>query len=442
MKRLAVVLLAALLITACGSDEAATTTSTTLAPSTTAATTAAPDTTTTTQPPAQSFILRGEAGPYVEALQFLLNCSGYGPLEVDGTYGPATAGAVGLAQADLDAEVTGEPTEATFAALSRACDAARNLPALGGEVTARAAGNASQDDPDRFTIRAGQAQTMRVSVEARGPVDVTVQGEGGTVLRRPDGSTGFSVSIPLTLVYELRITAAEPTSYLLTVGLDTRPPETTTTTEGPGEPVPEVTLDALFAAVTQDDITAAMLPMADGVAYHSGTSDFAGADGRERLRQSFVALADDAVALVFSGIDGSEGDVYSFSAGTLAEDPVVHLFAARFDGALIVEWWDQPPDVAGGLHALFHRIAAGDVVGALTLFEADVTYHRADGTTFEGAEGRAALRETFSGDPGLSLVELTGYADGLATFVVDPERQSFAARYERAIAEWWEDYTP
>ena len=380
MKRLAVVLLAVVLpAAACGGDEAATTT--TLSPPTTpvaTSATAAP-TTTTTEPPPPAFILRGETGPYVEALQFLLNCSGYGPLEVDGEYGPATAGAVEQAQDDLGApSVTGEPTEPTFAALSRACGELRNLPALGGEVVARAAfRNATRDDADRFTIRAEQAQTMRITIDARRAIDVTVQGDGGTVLRRPDGSTDFSVLIPLTQVYELRVTAAEPTSYLISVGLDGRPPETTTTSEDPGEPVPKITLDVLFAAVTQGDISAAMLPVAPEVAYHTGTSDYSGADGRERLMQSFTALADDTVGLVFAGVDGSDGDVLSFSATTLAEVPASHLFAARFDGALIVEWWDQPSDVAGGLEALFHRVAVGDVDGALTLFEMDgITYHR------------------------------------------------------------------
>jgi peptidoglycan hydrolase-like protein with peptidoglycan-binding domain len=445
MKRPAVALLAVVLFaTACGGDEAATTT--TLPPTTASAsttTTGAP-TTTTTEPQPPGFILRGETGPYVEALQFLLNCSGYGPLEMDGRFGPATAGAVEQAQDDLEAPVTGEPTEETFAALSRACGELRNLPALGGEVVARAAGNATRDDADRFTIRAEQAQTMRITVDAPSTIDVTVQGDGGTVLRRPDGSADFSVVIPLTQVYELRVTAAEPTSYLITVGLDNRPPETTTTTEGPGEPVPEVTLDALFAAVTQGDIPAAMLPVAEEVAYHTGTSDFAGADGRERLQQSFTALADDTVGLVFAGIDGSDGDVLTFAATTLAADPATHLFAARFAGARIVEWWDQPSDVAGGLEALFHRVAGGDVDGAMSLFEMDgITYHRADGTTFTGGDGRAALRERFASASGLALVELTGYADGLATFVIsDGGEQSYAARYERAIAEWWEDYLP
>ena len=441
MRRLPVTLALVLLFAACGDDDATTSTIAS-PPSVTTSITTVPA--TTGVPATPSFILRGETGPYVEALQFLLNCSGHGPLEVDGAFGSATAAAVEQAQDDQGAEITGEPTEATFAALSRACDEPRNLPALGGDHTARAAGNATRDDPDRFTILAEQAQTMRVVIDARDAVDVTVGGEGGTVLRRPDGSIDFAVNIPLTQVYELRVTAAEATSYLITVALDTRPPETTTTTEGPGRPAPEVTLNALFAAVTQGDLTAAMALLADGIDYHTGTTDYTGADGRERLRQAFVALSDETMGLVFTGIDGSDGSVLSFTVTTLTEDPRFFVFAARFDGATIVEWWDQPSDVEGGLRALFHRVARGDIDGAMTLFQYDgITYHRADGATFEGVEGRARLQERFEQGPEMTFQKLTGYGDGLATFdVTDPEPRTLAARYETTIAEWWEDYTP
>ncbi len=80
-----------------------TVTTTTLAPSTTTTTaivptTTAPPTTTTTRAERPPIAEEGDRNEIVEAIQFLLNCNGFGDLEVDGAFGPATLAAVEAAQ--------------------------------------------------------------------------------------------------------------------------------------------------------------------------------------------------------------------------------------------------------------------------------------------------------------------------------------------------------
>ena len=117
----------ALILAACGGDAAPTTTAattTTLAPSTTTTTeivvtttTAPPTTTTTTLPSGPPIAEEGDHNEIVEAVQSLLNCNGFGDLEVDGSFGPATLAAVEAAQEGLGREVTGAPDDELLAAL-------------------------------------------------------------------------------------------------------------------------------------------------------------------------------------------------------------------------------------------------------------------------------------------------------------------------------------
>ena len=87
---------------------------------TTVPTTTLPTTTTTTSgrlelgPNGEAFLAQGDAGSYVEALQFYLVCTGHGQLTadgpaitVDGQFGPMTADAVAWYQAELRRMPTG-----------------------------------------------------------------------------------------------------------------------------------------------------------------------------------------------------------------------------------------------------------------------------------------------------------------------------------------------
>jgi peptidoglycan hydrolase-like protein with peptidoglycan-binding domain len=219
----AAALLLALVATACGDDGAGSTTTETVAP--TASVTTLPPTTTSI--PAQSgtpFILYGERGAYVTALQFLLGCAGFGPVGIDGMFGDETAAAVEKAQSAEGKSPSGEPDEETFAFLGRACDQRRTVNVGVGETTAEVAGNVAAGDDDLFELTVLEGQSMTVGVTAETPVDISVQGADGTVLQRPGGS-GFTVEIPITQVYTVRVMATPPTSYLLSIEIPALPNE-------------------------------------------------------------------------------------------------------------------------------------------------------------------------------------------------------------------------
>ena len=223
-----------LVLAACGDDAAITvatdseeTTSTEAgeAPVTTEAITTA--TTEVPQPPGAAFIMNGETGPYVRALQTYLNCAGYGPVAIDGAFGDGTAGSVERAQADENKTATGEPDEKTFARLSRSCDEARDVVFGSGVTTAEVAGNAAPGDDEVLQLRVLEGQQMTVHVHSA--IDVAIQGADGMVLHRPDGSTEIIVDIPSTQDYRLRVSAVTPTSYLLAITIPGIPAPTTTT---------------------------------------------------------------------------------------------------------------------------------------------------------------------------------------------------------------------
>jgi peptidoglycan hydrolase-like protein with peptidoglycan-binding domain len=147
---------ATLLLASCGGDGA-------LAPSTTLGgavattttpvlpdTTAAPAisiSTTTTLPAGPPMVTEGDKNETVEAFQFLLTCNGFGDLEVDGAFGPATRAAVETAQRELGRAITGAPDEDTLVDLSRACIERRRIDDPGSVV-----GNAAPDDPEVYAI--------------------------------------------------------------------------------------------------------------------------------------------------------------------------------------------------------------------------------------------------------------------------------------------------
>jgi peptidoglycan hydrolase-like protein with peptidoglycan-binding domain len=241
-----------LVLAACGDDDAGTTEATqaTVATSITAAaggettaaaggeTTAAPSGSTSTAalaPGGPAFIRKGETGAFVVALQHYLDCAGHGPLEIDGVFGDATAGAVEKAQAAEGKEATGEPDEAIFAALSRECDDPRDVTFPEGATSAEVAGNAAPGDPETFWIRVLEGQTLTLWAESSGAVDLTVQGADGEVLHRPDGSQEFAVDIPTSQLYAIEVASGAAASFTLELSVPALPEESTTSTAAQAE---------------------------------------------------------------------------------------------------------------------------------------------------------------------------------------------------------------
>ncbi len=218
-------------------DTAATTTAgathtvatTTIAPATTEP--AAEETTTSeagSAPAGPAFIMREERGAFVRALQVYLDCAGFGPIDIDGVFGDATAGSVEKAQEAEGKEPTGEPSEATFAELSRRCSLARDIVFAAGATEATVAGNAAPGDDEVFHIRVLVGQRLMVTVE--GDVLVSIQGTDGGVLKRADGWREVDVEITVSQVYVIRVAAEQAASFSLAITVPALPVETTTTT--------------------------------------------------------------------------------------------------------------------------------------------------------------------------------------------------------------------
>lgn len=192
-----VLALLAMVVPACGGDAApTTTTTTTLPPSTTttteivATTTAPPTTTTTTLPSGPPIAEEGDRNEIVEAVQTLLNCNGFGDLEVDGSFGPATRAAVEAAQEGLGREVTGAPDDEMLAALSRTCAETRRLEA-GDEVIV--VGNAAPDDPEMFSIALLSYTTLAVDISHGIGIAVTLTDADGAVVEPREGTTTWDI---------------------------------------------------------------------------------------------------------------------------------------------------------------------------------------------------------------------------------------------------------
>ncbi len=232
-------LVAALIATSCGGGTSET--GTTIPPPDSGATTAAvedasttstspaPSDTTGSSDPLPAFLVEGDRGSYVAALQFLLDCAGYGPLDVDGAFGPRTAQAVRLAQGAEGKSITGEPDEETFAGLARVCGERRLLFLISdgqldasGNTMLEVAGNVADGDPDLIDLAIDGGRTMTVEVVMRAPVDVSVQGPDGTLLQ-PPGETTFTVEIPATEVYTIAVSGIGPASYQLFMEIPPRP---------------------------------------------------------------------------------------------------------------------------------------------------------------------------------------------------------------------------
>lgn len=189
-------------------------------------TTSAPVTTTlpariTLLPNDVAFIVQGQTGPYVEALQFYLVCTGHGEpapglgtVTVDGSYGPITADAVAYYQAELRRAPSGDPDEATFASLSRDCTEDRTLVFPPGEVTTGIAGNVAAGDDEVFGFASGDGQVLTLSF-VDGDVTVTVLDPSGTPIDPTTLEDHSQYELLAAATYSIRVSAAVPTSFLI-----------------------------------------------------------------------------------------------------------------------------------------------------------------------------------------------------------------------------------
>jgi peptidoglycan hydrolase-like protein with peptidoglycan-binding domain len=179
-------------VAACSGGGAATTTTstttTTAAATTTTTSTTVIEATTTTLPTGPPVAEEGDHGEAVEAVQFLINCTGHGDLEVDGAFGPATKAAVQTAQQSLGRTTTGAVDDDTFADLSRGCAQTREITAGADPVTV--VGNAAPTDPEVFTISLLSRSTLSVKLARQGmALVITVIDPGGGILQPAENGT-------------------------------------------------------------------------------------------------------------------------------------------------------------------------------------------------------------------------------------------------------------
>jgi hypothetical protein len=215
---LAALAVIALMVVACGGDAAETTT--TPAPTTTLVTTTTTDSgRITLQPNDPPFLVQGQGGAHVEALQTYLVCSGHGQIgpdgpmvTIDGAYGPITADAVAMYQAELRRIPTGDPDEATYAMLARDCNEERALDFDAGGGVQRIAGNVTEGDSEIFNMAGADGRVLTMVV-AEGGVEVTLEKSDGTLVQSVAAGGGWSGKLDSETDYRLVVSAATVTNY-------------------------------------------------------------------------------------------------------------------------------------------------------------------------------------------------------------------------------------
>ncbi|HSM02262.1 MAG TPA: peptidoglycan-binding domain-containing protein [Acidimicrobiia bacterium] len=235
-------LVAALVAASCGGGTGSTTTTT----GSTLATTTSSSTTTTTEPPVVNgppIAEEGDRNETVVALQFLMNCAGYGPLDVDGAFGPATASAVEAMQEDLGREVTGAPDDFTLALLSRACSETRRLTLDDGQAVA--VGNVSSSDPDTYFLEAEDGDRLAVVLDSStGGARVDVRAADGGAIG-PASISAWGLDLSESQDHVIIVSAVgDATTYVLTAKT-LEPPEDGVTPADPDT----VAVDELEEAV-------------------------------------------------------------------------------------------------------------------------------------------------------------------------------------------------
>lgn len=216
MRRTATLALALVMLgAACGEEAVPAATTAAVSTTTTSTTTTSTSTTTTTTIPSGAPIVgEGDRGVLVEALQMLITCAGYGDLEADGVFGPRTAGAVAQAQQAFGRSRTGEPDDEVFGLISRECERHEVLD-LDDGGTVQTAGNAVDDDPDRFSF--GVQRGSVVTLQTGEAVTLTVEGEAGDTFSSADGRLVYES--PSAQVVTVVVAAPAPTTYLLRIDL-------------------------------------------------------------------------------------------------------------------------------------------------------------------------------------------------------------------------------
>lgn len=185
---------------------------TTSPPTTTSTVPPETTTTSTTVPSGPPLAVQGDSNEVVEALQYLLNCNGFGELTVDGAFGPATLAAVQAAQTALGRQANGEPDDETLAELSRDCRQPRRLEA---DDVVTVVGNAAADDPEFFTIALLSNSTIAVDfIEGTGLTAVLTGADGSEVLLR--GTTPWEIETTQDYVLQVE-TGAQPVTFTMQV---------------------------------------------------------------------------------------------------------------------------------------------------------------------------------------------------------------------------------
>jgi len=209
-----------LVATACFGGSGATTTE--AASTTTAPTTTVPETTTTTLVAnGTPLVAEGDHNETVAAFQFLLNCNGFGSLEVDGAFGPASRAAVEQAQVALGRVVTGAPDEATLALLSRDCAESRRIEIDDGQGIA--VGNVGPSDPDTYFVRSGDSGRLTaVVVSAGGVARIDLRSIDGTPIAGGSAAVAGEAEDDVDYVVQVA-TVGEAATYTLIVTVPEAP---------------------------------------------------------------------------------------------------------------------------------------------------------------------------------------------------------------------------
>jgi peptidoglycan hydrolase-like protein with peptidoglycan-binding domain len=369
-------------------------TSTTAAATTTTSSTTTTSTTTTTTtttiPPEPPIASEGDRGPIVSALQFALDCAGFGPLAADGAFGPATRSAVEEAQRSRGLEATGEATESLFADLSRSCAVARPLAFPAGSSSLRAAGNAAAGDDDLFTLRVYRLQTITVEAEGGAPVEVIVEDGTGAVLGRSYDDGAVSVAVDRTGDLTLRVGAVDPVTF--TIAVEVPPPD----------------VDAADVVLRNDGLGLAAFddPADEAIAFLTFALGAPAADGGW--------VEDDACSggshrRVRWAIDPPDGGV-----ATILE---VHLTDYRRDARLFADYrylrdpGTTEPNGARGLLSTIEGLTVGSSTAALEAVFPDTNYLYRDGevTADTGRLPRYWIEPAIPVGPDTDLDNLPGW---------------------------------
>ena len=218
--------------TGCGGDSpvgptVATTTAattTTAAPATTVTTTTVAATTTTstttTTAPEQTsenrtLATEGDENEIVEAVQFLINCSGFDDLVVDGDFGPATKAGVRKSQEGVGIAVDGEVDDELLWHLSRRCSSQRRITGA-GEVTV--VGNTDPADAEVYVLPLLAGSTIGVTIAEGDEIELRLTAEDATEIAPQEDGTWL---VEASEDFRLTVTAVGelPTTFVLTIDL-------------------------------------------------------------------------------------------------------------------------------------------------------------------------------------------------------------------------------